>query len=128
MIKEHTTCMVQQVFMDQKLTKLKVFWTIQEFVRKGSKKQISLLKTNFICFPVTTNQSLNTHNPYSGRMSHKIYTYIHYTVMAEFTGRKAKDIFEENFVFPWLYCSAWFKFKSKEQNFGFGPKQNTKVR
>ena len=49
MIKEHTTCMVQQVFMDQKLTKLKVFWTIQEFVRKGSKKQISLLKTNFIC-------------------------------------------------------------------------------
>ena len=26
-----------------------------------------------------------------------------------------------------LYCSAWSKSKSKEQNFGFGPKQNTKV-
>ena len=24
-------------------------------------------------------------------------------------------------------CSAWSKSKSKEQNFGFGPKQNTKV-
>ena len=26
-----------------------------------------------------------------------------------------------------LFCSAWSKSKSKEHNFGFGPKQNTKV-
>ena len=26
-----------------------------------------------------------------------------------------------------LYCSAWCKLESKEQCFGFGPKQNTKV-
>ena len=35
--------------------------------------------------------------------------------------------FGKIYILIFFYCSAWSKSKSKEQNFGFGPKQNTKI-